>query len=269
VSTSIFRAVTAAALLAACFAHAQDPLVVREGDEIEIKGRVREGTTSAVVGGLVTDVKVLRFHPSVFVATDSAAKTSRHFTILDGNSPVALKAVELSSWTEVLATCRFAVSRKPSGSQDFVCDLKSAKRYVPEKVAAKNPEPPDLGRVAFQPIHREWLLESQLRACQQLGAAGDPGAANRCSIRTKNAFDVIKARSETSHLPLSVWGYCAQFWMDDMTLGARCITAAEDICKTSSPGVLQDQMECLKVMGSGAWVANPKARSLTFDAPGK
>lgn len=268
-NTGIFTAVTAATLLAACFAHAQEPLVVREGDEIEITGRVREGKTSAVVGGLVTDVKILRFHPSVFVATDSAAKTSRHFTILNGDSPVALKAVELSSWTEILATCRFAVAGKPSGRQDFVCDLKSAKRYAPEKAAAKNPEPPDLGRVAFQPIHREWLLESQLHACQQLGAAGDPAASNRCSNRTKNAFDVLKARSETSELPLSVWGYCAKFWTDDMTLGARCVIAAEDICKVSSPGVLQDQIGCLRIMSSGAWVANPKARSLTFDAPGK
>lgn len=268
-NTCILGSVTAAALLAACFAHAQEPLVVREGDEVEIRGRVREGKTSAVVGGLVTDVKALRFHPSVFVATDSAAKTSRHFTILDGDSPVARMAAELSSWTDVLATCRFAIARKPSGSQDVVCDLKSAKRYVPEKVAAKHPEPPDLGRVAFQPIHREWLLDSQLRACQQLGAVGDSAAANRCSNRTKNAFDVLKARSETSELPLSVWGYCSQFWIDDMTLGARCITAAEEICKTTSPGVLQDQAGCLQVMSSGAWVANPKARSLTFDAPGK
>ncbi len=243
-------------------------MVVQEGDEAEVRGRVVVHKRAAVVGGKVVTISDLYLMPTVVVRTKPGVAESKNFPITEESAGRA-SAIDIASAGEVVATCRFVRHSRATADNDLACNLLAIEKSPKKSLADVQPRAPDLGRVAFQPIHRERLLELQIRACQQLGAAGDPAAANRCSNRTKNAFDVLKERSERSDLPLSVWGYCAQFWMDDMTLGARCVTAAEDICKTLSPGVLRDQTGCLKVMSSGAWVANPKARSLTFDTPGK
>ena len=50
-----------------------------------------------------------------------------------------------------------------------------------------------------------------------------------------------------------------------MELGARCITAAEDICKINDRGQLADSNDCLSNMSRGRWVKNAKANALRLD----
>lgn len=245
-----------------------ESLVVRDGDHADIRGRVVAQKRAAIVGGKAVTISDLHLLPSTIVRTAPGTLEPQNFPITEESARRA-SSIDAAGAGEVVATCRFVRDPGRSSANSLACDLLDIKKVAKKSGDDRTAKAPDLGRVAFQPIHRERLLEFQLGACQKLSAAGYSGAANRCSKRTKNAFEVLLAHSENSELPLSVWGYCSQFWIDDMTLGARCITAAEEICKTTSPGVLQDQTGCLQVMSSGAWVANPKARSLTFDAPGK
>jgi hypothetical protein len=107
----------------------------------------------------------------------------------------------------------------------------------------------------------EASLNAQLRECEGLSSR----VAGICAQKARNAYNYLSAKANSSLLPAQVWNTCSTSWKADMELGARCITAAEDICKINERGQLSDSNDCLSNMSRGRWVRNAKANALRLD----
>ena len=121
------------------------------------------------------------------------------------------------------------------------------------------------GGSVFLAQDSEKYLNAQLKDCSDLAAAGSTRGANICATRTSNAYNFLASKASNSKLPAPVWRACVNSWKTDMELGARCVAAAEDICKLDETGKITDYNSCIQVMGTGKWVTNQSAAELKFD----
>ena len=121
--------------------------------------------------------------------------------------------------------------------------------------------PSDDASAVFLANGGEASLKTQLQECEGLSSR----VAGTCAQRARNAYNYLAAKAGNSLLPAQVWNTCSTSWKADMELGARCITAAEDICKINERGQLMDQDSCFGNMSRGRWVKNAKANSLKLD----
>lgn len=114
----------------------------------------------------------------------------------------------------------------------------------------------------FLEFNHDPLIQKQVAECIQFEKAGNRHVAKACEEMRGRAFDYLRAQAKTSRLPVEIWMQCGEYWTIDYVLGARCMAAAEDICKVDGKGELIDRLGCTSVMNSSAWVVNPKAQSL-------
>jgi hypothetical protein len=138
---------------------------------------------------------------------------------------------------------------------------------APQAVSAGAREIPNAGRYFL--IAHDIILRNALAECKNLGAAGNEELATRCENETRNAHNYLLDRANHSRVTDVVWGLCGRTINADLSMGARCITAGEHICKLGLNNELLNYMQCMQVMSSGAWIANPEASALDFSGPVK
>lgn len=126
--------------------------------------------------------------------------------------------------------------------------------------------------VEFMGTH-EISLTAQLAQCAGYGLAGDEGMSIRCRTTVLNAHDYLTLLAfgrGTVWAPEIHWTMCSQIMSSNLEMGARCMVAVRDIapCQTQANNRdLVDYLQCFTLINNGDWMANPKARRLSFDAP--
>lgn len=117
----------------------------------------------------------------------------------------------------------------------------------------------------FLAMDKRLLLLSQNQQCDDLGVAeGNQKSAARCKARIEKAYQWLKKTAYLSALPAPVWASCLNVTSYDVTMGARCVAAGRAICQADEYGQARDYAQCVRIMSTGAWVANPAAISLRF-----
>lgn len=130
--------------------------------------------------------------------------------------------------------------------------------------SAKTPEPKPYS-ATFLAMNKDLMLRAQRQQCQDMGiAAGNPKGAAQCTERLERAYAFMHRMAYSVAIPMPAWQTCAEKAFYDIDLGARCIAAAKEICKADENGTAMDYGQCLRIMTSGAWIANPSARALRF-----
>jgi len=125
----------------------------------------------------------------------------------------------------------------------------------------------------FLGFRRQWLF-SQLDRCSKFGMAGNEQMAMTCRTKILNAHDFLTqlafGRGEGNPL-ITQWMGCSHELESDLEFGARCIVAARDMapCQASATNHndVVDYSQCITLLTSGAWTANPKALRISFDTP--
>lgn len=116
----------------------------------------------------------------------------------------------------------------------------------------------------FLEFNHDPLIQKQVAECIEFEKAGNRQVAKSCEDMRGRAFDYLRAQAKTSRLPIEIWMQCSEYWTVDYVFGARCMAAAEDICKVDDRGEPVDLLGCIRVMSGSAWMANPKAQALEF-----
>lgn len=116
----------------------------------------------------------------------------------------------------------------------------------------------------FLEFNHDPLIQKQVAECIEFEKAGNRQVAKSCEDMRGRAFDHLRAQAKTSRLPIEIWMQCGEYWTVDYVFGARCMAAAEDICKVDASGEPVDLLGCIRVMSGSAWMANPKAQALEF-----
>jgi hypothetical protein len=71
----------------------------------------------------------------------------------------------------------------------------------------------------------------------------------------------------SSITPLPIWVICGKTMETDLVLGARCMVASKEICKTNQDGQITNYNQCAEILSSGKWVVNERSSSIRFDQP--
>ena len=112
------------------------------------------------------------------------------------------------------------------------------------------------------------LLSKELNTCHDYRNAGNISAFNDCVTSKLNAYDLIKKKMEDpATSPLIGESVCVDKIRSGFEYGARCITAAADICKQDSTGNIANVLGCLRTFSNPSWQANPSALKLDFTKP--
>lgn len=126
------------------------------------------------------------------------------------------------------------------------------------------PEPKPYSAM-FLAMSKDVMLREQRQQCEDMGsAAGDQKGAARCVNYLERAYSYMRRQAYEVAIPAVGWSICTDKAIYDIDLGARCIAAAKEICKADENGTARDSNQCLRIMSSGAWIANPAARALRF-----
>lgn len=80
----------------------------------------------------------------------------------------------------------------------------------------------------------------------------------------ERAYAFMHRMAYSVAIPMPAWATCTEKAIYDIDVGARCIAAGKEICKADENGTAMDYSQCVRIMTSGAWIANPAARKLQF-----
>jgi hypothetical protein len=123
-------------------------------------------------------------------------------------------------------------------------------------------------------LFRERFLFSQIDACAKLGAAGNEEMATTCRRGVLNAHDFLTQLALGRGLgnpSITQWIACSHELESNLEMGARCIVAARDMasCRPdpNDRNKVADYNQCMTLLTSGDWIANPKALAISFDSP--
>lgn len=112
------------------------------------------------------------------------------------------------------------------------------------------------------------LIKDKIRKCTDYKASGNESIFKACLTSTLNAYDFLIKKTEDENAHEVFWSMCSSEIQYDFDLGARCMTAAIDICKlTPNKQLLVDQQSCYRIFNEHTWVANPAAHKLDFRKP--
>jgi hypothetical protein len=112
------------------------------------------------------------------------------------------------------------------------------------------------------------LLSKEMNSCHDYRNAGNIPAFKDCVTSKLNAYDLIKQKmDDPATSPLIGESVCVDKIRSSFEYGARCMTAAVDICKQDSAGNIANPLACLRTFSSPVWQSNPSAMKLDFTAP--
>jgi hypothetical protein len=112
------------------------------------------------------------------------------------------------------------------------------------------------------------LLSKELNTCHDYRNAGNIPAFKDCVTSKLNAYDLIKQKmDDKTTSPLIGDSVCVDKIRSSFEYGARCMTAAVDICKQDSAGNIVNALGCLRTFSNPAWQSNPSAMKLDFTTP--
>lgn len=112
------------------------------------------------------------------------------------------------------------------------------------------------------------LLSKELNTCHDYRNAGNIPAFKDCVTSKLNAYDLIKQKMDDPAIsPLIGESVCVDKIRTGFEYGARCMTAAVDICKQDSAGNIANALGCLRTFSAPNWQANASAMKLDFTRP--
>lgn len=108
--------------------------------------------------------------------------------------------------------------------------------------------------------------QQQIERCRGYIDAGNRSIGTNCLSTEHAAAMFLHDEALHSPLPTILWGQCMQYVDVDIETTARCIIAAEQICRFEFDGEIHDLYgRCLNTITSGAWITNPVAAEFQFD----
>ncbi|MGP1717877.1 MAG: hypothetical protein ACTS9Y_11930 [Methylophilus sp.] len=112
------------------------------------------------------------------------------------------------------------------------------------------------------------LLFKELNTCHDYRNAGNIPAFKDCVTSKLNAYDLIKQKmDDPATSPLIGESVCVDKIRAGFEYGARCMTAAAEICKQDSAGNIANALGCLRTFSAPNWQTNPSAMKLDFTKP--
>lgn len=112
------------------------------------------------------------------------------------------------------------------------------------------------------------LFSKELNTCNSHKNAGNIPLFKECVTSKLNAYDLIRQQmNDPAVSPLIGESVCVDKIRFNFEYGARCMSAAPEICKQDSAGNIANVLGCLRTFSNPNWLANPSAMKLDFTRP--
>jgi hypothetical protein len=120
-------------------------------------------------------------------------------------------------------------------------------------------------RSVFDEMPHPLILRLQKQKCRDNSvAAGNEKQEQVCIDEVDNAFDLLSKANQLHQIPDATWRLCLGSARDgtsyDYRVWVKCLKVAISICKMTETGNYIDKPACMRMIESGAWINNTKAR---------